>query len=142
MYKHHGIVINIDYISQMFEIVELVADNPTFAVSAVSGQSLKACIKKTSVPFTEKHIFYHQYRTHFSQQIIKVRAEMIFRIFHVCDLRYNLYQFNCEHLASYCATGLAFSEQIYTLKKKVTELLFSRKMSVINQCASQKLDSM
>lgn len=79
---------------------------------------------KNSIHFEDNGLFYYDYSNgSFSDDIIKERAEMLVRIFDRTDLKYQLYDFNCEHFASYCATGVAYSGHISDVNKKATEAL-------------------
>lgn len=114
-----------DNISRTFEIVELTASGTAVNFSAaVSGRGLKPKILKTSIQFKNDDIFYYNYNnSSFSDEMIKERAEMLVRIVDRSDVKYKLYDFNCEHFASYCATGMAFSGQTSDVNIKATETL-------------------
>lgn len=124
-YKHHGIVTSICKASQTFEIVELTAKGTAGNFSmAISGSCLKPKIMKNSIHFQESHLFYYDYSSFsFSEEIIKERAEMLVRIFDKSGIDYKLYEFNCEHFTSYCATGVAFSRQLSDVNEKATQAL-------------------
>lgn len=113
IYKHHGIVTNICDITETFEIIELTA--PGSSVNffpALSRSSLQPKVVKSSIKFTTENLFYYQHtNVCVNHKIIKERAESMFHLFESCGVKYHLYKFNCEHFASYCATGMAYSKQ-------------------------------
>lgn len=127
-YKHHGIVTQICNFSNTFEIVELTAtDTPGNFLSAISSSRLEPRIVKNCVHFEAQHLFCYDYSNcAFSDDVIKERAEILFRIFCRSGVPYNLYGFNCEHFASYCATGVAFSGQVCDVNVKATHALDRR----------------
>lgn len=123
LYKHHGIVTSICNTSRTFEIVELTTNDGNYSV-AISGRGLQPKVVKTSVRFKENHMFYYDYDQYsFPHEVVKERAEMLVRIFDESGIVYNLYEFNCEHFASYCATGVAFCRQLHKVNIKATEEL-------------------
>ncbi|CAC5417525.1 unnamed protein product [Mytilus coruscus] len=127
IYKHHGIITNICDCTNQFEIVELTAnDTPGVFSAAISSRNMRPKIMKQFIPFDEPDLFCYDYKhLSFSNEIIKERTELVFRTFSQSGLQYNLKTFNCEHLASYCTTGVAFSKQIpiVEINKDATETL-------------------
>lgn len=122
IYKHHGIIINICFVSSTFEIVELLGDGNAYR--AVSCSSLKPIVATTSVSFEEGDLFYYDYSQYsFPYELIKDRAELMLQIFDKSKVQYQLYSFNCEHFASYCSTGMAFSRQCSDVNIKATKAL-------------------
>ncbi|CAC5367745.1 unnamed protein product [Mytilus coruscus] len=110
MYKHHGIIIKICKIKEFFEIVSLSAEG---IFAAVAGRNLEPKIETTRIMFNTKDLFFYDYSSFsFGNTTIRKRVKMLISLFARSGLKYNLRKFNCEHFASYCATGLAFSRQV------------------------------
>ncbi|XP_052083874.1 uncharacterized protein LOC127721233 isoform X2 [Mytilus californianus] len=109
-YIHHGIVITISKINKTFEMVALTGGHKT--IPSLIGKNIEPVIETTSIKFTSKDLFYFDYN-HLSDKDVNIknRAEALVSLFVKSGVKYNLREFNCDHFASYCSTGLAFSGQ-------------------------------
>lgn len=96
-YYHHAIV------------VEINQQNNTYTIIHFSNE-----IKKDIRPFATEHIERVNHRSGRLERdaTVAIAEELLARF---PRLPYNVVFFNCEHVATFCATGHARSEQINTL---------------------------
>lgn len=126
-YCHHGIVTNIWLNKKSYEIIHLTGTTDTILDKHVNG---KAEIRKQVKHFNDDKIkVMYDYGNYSIGEIIRKkhsigfdnladmmvlkRASVLYEAFETFkrDIYYNVLSFNCEHFASYCATGLAYCKQ-------------------------------
>ncbi|XP_071139815.1 uncharacterized protein [Mytilus edulis] len=128
-YIHHGIVITISEINKTFEMVALTGGHKT--IPSLIGKNIEPVIETTTIKFTSKDLFYFDYNQLSDKAVtIKKRAEALVSLFVKSGVKYNLREFNCDHFASYCSTGLAFSGQMNRVNLEATDKLDK----ILEQC--------
>lgn len=117
-YDHHGIITNTKGGCE-FEVIE--SANTTsgfFAASIFRGSILggKAILKCSSIKFHVKYLSVVHYSYRFSKTKTAERAKQYYNESRMdpSSYNYNLFTNNCEHFATYCATGKMFSLQVAT----------------------------
>lgn len=131
-YKHHGIVTKVWPKQNCYEVINMSGDFKTL----IEKQPGIAELRRERLEFnTKDKISFYDYGEYSMDRIIRkvhniedgiaepsivqLRASLIYQNF--VNLReklaYKIKSFNCEHFASYCATGLAFCKQ----KEKLTK---------------------
>ncbi|CAC5362776.1 unnamed protein product [Mytilus coruscus] len=142
-YKHHAIVTNVVRKPECYEIIHMTGDAGTILDKNFTGI---AEIRKERKYFDAndemKFYDYGEYSIdkiirnvykikddNEGESIVSKRASLLYDAFNYLrnDIIYNPLTFNCEHLASYCATGLAFCKQknalVMTENRLVTAIL-------------------
>lgn len=119
-YDHHGIITDKKDEFQ-FEIVEAAKDR--------SGRVTLICSFKTfGNPITDVSV------ANYSQRISKnetaKRAKKIYNYIrkHPEAYRYNLFTNNCEHFATYCATGIMYSLQVREIASRGLQAFVQEKL--------------
>lgn len=137
-HTHHGIVTNVWLERHSFEFVHLTGDVVVGEQEHIveNGKGEADC-QKIQMIFGKEDIGYYVYEDNIinpkmetDRDIIKFRAMILSQIFHtfdnVDDIMYDVREFNCEHFASYCVAGLAYSNNTdiqQRLNKKATAKL-------------------
>lgn len=120
-HRHHGVVTDVCIGRKTFEIVHL---------TGVTGVTGKNDCQKLIMVFGD-NMRYFDYASHSVDKIIntdrtviKLRAEVLFKIFHeLKDIKYDPKEFNCDHFASYCVAGSAYSKKNHKHNKTATKAL-------------------
>lgn len=127
-YNHHGIVTNVCHKTKTYEIIHMTGDKDTIMDKQINGIAEPRKERK-SVEDDELRFEFYEYGEHSidrifrkvhkipdvdqSGSLVSKRARLLFEAFQILkqNANYQLLSFNCEHFASYCATGLAFCKQ-------------------------------
>lgn len=118
---HHCIVTNVCRERKTFEVVHLTA--------RIKGE---ADCQKIKFNFGYERLFYYNYDMLVDKKMndrntSKLCAEILFKIFHTLkDIKYDVAEFNCDHFATYCVEGLAFSKQTQNHNETATKTLDSK----------------
>lgn len=118
-HRHHGVVTSVWPERKMFQIIYLTGN----VHMVLGGEELvvdsgigKAECQKLVFAFEDEDISFCDYGNYsidkimnIDRDIIKFRAEILYRLFHTMKLKYDITKFNSEHFASYCVTGWAYS---------------------------------
>lgn len=122
--KNHAVVTNVRLQNNTFEIIHLS--------DGINSESKTDC-QKLLIKYDRQLSPYFTYdygdrsierKLDAGGIIIKLRANILYQIFHtIKDLKYNDTQFNCDHFASYCITGSAYSKQYNTHNEQATKTL-------------------
>lgn len=147
VYNHHGIVSNVWPVNNTYEIIHMTGDKDTIKDKQITGL---AEIQKEIKDFAADGISFYDYGEQSLDRIVKgvlhiwkedsmgsivsKRARLLYeaskKFSH--EVYYKLLSFNCEHFASYCATGLAFCKQkdrlALTVNTQATTLLDKRQV--------------
>lgn len=125
-YNHHGIVSNVYATGNSYEIIHMTGDKDTLMDKQFHGI---AEIRKEKKYFDDKGMTFYDYGEssldrifrsvhaigddNSVESIVSKRACFLYEAFQTFrnEVYYKMFSFNCEHFASYCATGLAFCKQ-------------------------------
>lgn len=126
-YKHHGIVSKVSPTECSYEIIHMTGDTDTIFDKQVKGiaeirretQSFDVKDKMKvydygECSFDKKIREEHNISCEISNEsIVSKRASLLHEAFEMVrdDVYYKMFEFNCEHFACYCATGLAYCKQ-------------------------------
>lgn len=143
-YNHHGIVTNVWPKKNYYEVINMSADYTTVLDRQPGIAELRQ--ERREFDIKEKISFYDygEYsidkilrKIHniedgiIGSSIVPKRASLFYQNFKRLreTLAYAMTSFNCEHFASYCATGLAFCKQ----KELVTKTENLRKTDLLDK---------
>lgn len=122
-HRHHGVVTNVCLAKNTFEIVHLAHDPDIKGVTdcqkmniALDGHKLHYC--KYTGFIIDRHI-------------VKLRAEILYEILN--DIDNDAIKINCDHFASYCAAGFAYSKQLQVHNEAAT-IVLDTKYVFVYQC--------
>lgn len=136
-YNHHGIVSNVWPTKNTYEIIHMTGDKDTIKDKQFNGL---AEIRKEIRQFSADGMGFYDYGEYSldkivrqvhkiwvdnsEQSIVSQRAVLLYEASQTFrnDVYYKILSFNCEHFASYCATGLAFCNQKDGLTTKANTL--------------------
>lgn len=122
-YDHHGIVYSVDNVKKTIVIIE-VSNTPAGASLGIASSGIPLSAKSKAniiastktLNFKTEKIALVYYRNRLS------RTKTVNRAVHYAStisFRYNLFSNNCEHFATYCATGHKLSLQVLKFKLSV-----------------------
>lgn len=119
---HHAIVTDVCHEEHTFEVIHL---------TCVDGENGDADCQKLTMNFRNVKYYMYDYcdlsiqkKLNVDGNVVKLRACILYKIFHtIKDLKYDNFYFNCDHFASYCITGSAFSKRFQYHNGAATELL-------------------
>lgn len=115
-YCHHGVVTKVCRERSTYEIVHLTDDTGFKGVSDC---------QKMNIAFDEYMLHYCEYDKSINdRQLVKLRAEILYEILN--DIDYDFSKFNCEHFATYCSEGFAYSRQLNYYNEAATNTLDSK----------------
>lgn len=134
VYTHHGIIVSVKGFG-IFKIIEATNTPSGFASATSTSKSFggKAKIMSSwkALDFLNDRILVVVYKNgRFSKMDTVLNAILYYRDVKERGYRYNLFTNNCEHFATYCATGQHFSLQV-AMVKFVPRLFFSVGISCI-----------
>lgn len=115
---HHAVVTDVCHIKKSFEVIHL---------TCVNVEKGYADCQKLIMKFPSENYSMYDYGALSigNGNVIKLRACILYKMFHTLnmlkDLKYNV--FNCDHFASYCITGLAYSKLLKTHNENATKML-------------------
>lgn len=126
-YNHHAIVTNVWHKPECYEVVHMTGDFDTFldirwkGIAEVRKEKKQFDVNdelrfydygENSIDRVIKKV-YNIRNDNASENIVAKRACVLYDAFKFFrkNVYYKLLKFNCEHLASYCATGKAFCKQ-------------------------------
>lgn len=111
--RHHGVVTNVCLEKNTYEIVHLTDDTDFKGVSDC---------QKMNIAFDGDNLDYCEYIDFvIDKPIVKLRAEILYEISN--DIEYDAIKFNCDHFATYCAAGFAYSKQLQDYNEAATNML-------------------
>lgn len=117
VYDHHGILISKNVSKDMttLEIAEASTTSSRFVVgiSKIFGRKASIQINRKMFDFATQKICAVEYRHRLSKSETAHRAQSFFdETEEKNDYKYHLFDNNCEHFATYCATGQNISVQV------------------------------
>lgn len=133
LYNHHLIVSNVMPLENRYEIINMTGDlktifdeNQGIAEIRKEVKDFNANDNMSFYDYGENSIDaiirkkYNMVEENSIESIVPERASLLHEAFETLrdKLWYNVPSFNCEHFASYCATGLAFCKQKQPVTKK------------------------
>lgn len=117
IYDHHAIVISLED-GESVKIAEATNSRLRLLIGLTKFFGAKALIKVSQrrYDFKKEKIFVVKYKHRFSKEKTVRRALMYHsEVEENSGYKYNLFANNCEHFATYCATGMGFSVQVTKL---------------------------
>lgn len=120
--KHHAVVTDVSHRENTFEVIHL---------TCVDDKHCRADCQKLMMKFQSENYSTYDYGAFSVQRklnvdgnVVKLRACILYKIFHtIKDLKYDRNEFNCDHFASYCIAGSAYSKLLQTPNEVATETL-------------------